>query len=580
MAMPPSVQRDSAQERRWFWWFMLAALVILGAGIGLRDPWPSDEPRFTLVAKQMVESGEWLFPHRGSELYSDKPPMLMWLEAIFYKLTGNWRVAFLLPSLLAGLGTLALTYDLGRRFWNPRVGLFAAALLLATFQFVYQVKRAQIDPLVMFLITLGNWGLLLHLLRGPNWRAYWLGCFAAGLGVITKGVGVIALLMLLPYLLARRRQWPGVVVTNASGWRWAGGALAFFGAIALWLVPMAVVATLRGTPEYLAYMNDILFHQTAKRYGGSVGGHAQPFWYFVPVLLFHFFPMSLAYASAARDWYRGLRQADARLLLLLSWCALVFVFFSLAGGKREVYLMPMLPLLAVALAPTVQRIVAAPWLRALALACAVLAGFALVAAGAWALQGKWTSMNSMAAERELADGGRWLWTMMLCMGALFLVSAAVGRLRHGVQALLFGMASFWLLWGVWASVLLNDTNSAAGVMRRAGQIAGPTAQIGMVAWKEQNLLMADRSMQDFGFRTPTSVQFAAAARWQAQQPGERWIFGLREAVSDCVDKNKVTIVGYANRRQWWMFRADAVVANCVPEFDARENKSDTEEEAN
>ncbi|MCB2028035.1 MAG: glycosyltransferase family 39 protein, partial [Rhodoferax sp.] len=85
---------------------------------------------------------------------------------------------------------LVLTWDLGRRLWNPRVGLFAAAAVLVTFQFVYQVKRAQIDPLVMMWITLANWGLLLHLLKGPNWRAYWLGCFAAGLGVITKGVGV------------------------------------------------------------------------------------------------------------------------------------------------------------------------------------------------------------------------------------------------------------------------------------------------------------------------------------------------------------------------------------------------------
>ena len=32
----------------------------------------------------------------------------------------------------------------------------------------------------------------------------------------------------------------------------------------------------------------------------------------------------------------------------LGWCLLVFLFFSAAGGKREVYLMPMLPLLAVA----------------------------------------------------------------------------------------------------------------------------------------------------------------------------------------------------------------------------------------
>jgi len=66
------------------WLFVVMALLVLGAGLGLRDPWPSDEPRFALVAKQMVDSGDWLFPHRGLELYSDKPPMLMWWQATLY----------------------------------------------------------------------------------------------------------------------------------------------------------------------------------------------------------------------------------------------------------------------------------------------------------------------------------------------------------------------------------------------------------------------------------------------------------------------------------------------------------------
>ena len=140
---------STAADRRHFWLFMLFALLFLGAGIGLRDPWPSDEPRYALAAQQMVESGDWLFPHRGSELYADKPPMLMWMQAATFEVVRNWRVAFLLPSLLAGLMTLALTYDLGRRLWDPRVGLLAAGALLSVFQFVYQVKRAQIDPLIM-----------------------------------------------------------------------------------------------------------------------------------------------------------------------------------------------------------------------------------------------------------------------------------------------------------------------------------------------------------------------------------------------------------------------------------------------
>src|SRR5581483_10353475 len=84
--------------------FFVFALLLLGLGLGLRDPRPADEPRFALVAREMLASGQWVFPHRGIELYSDKPPRGMWLEAAAYFITGGWRGWFLIPSLLAGLG--------------------------------------------------------------------------------------------------------------------------------------------------------------------------------------------------------------------------------------------------------------------------------------------------------------------------------------------------------------------------------------------------------------------------------------------------------------------------------------------
>ncbi|HET7662046.1 MAG TPA: dolichyl-phosphate-mannose--protein mannosyltransferase, partial [Rhodanobacteraceae bacterium] len=79
--------------RRELIWFGIFALLLLGLGMGLRDPWPSDEPRFALVAQWMVQHGQWLFPHRGQELYSDKPPVFFWLEAASNLVTRNWRVA-------------------------------------------------------------------------------------------------------------------------------------------------------------------------------------------------------------------------------------------------------------------------------------------------------------------------------------------------------------------------------------------------------------------------------------------------------------------------------------------------------
>ena len=46
--MPPFL---ADRERRHALLFFALALLVLGAGYGLRDPWPADEPRFVLVAK-------------------------------------------------------------------------------------------------------------------------------------------------------------------------------------------------------------------------------------------------------------------------------------------------------------------------------------------------------------------------------------------------------------------------------------------------------------------------------------------------------------------------------------------------
>ncbi|MBS0461468.1 MAG: glycosyltransferase family 39 protein [Proteobacteria bacterium] len=548
-------------DRRAFAWFMLFALVVLALGIGLRDPWPSDEPRFALAARQMVESGQWMFPHRGSELYADKPPLFMWMQALGYEALRSWRIAFLLPSLLAGLLTLALTYELGRRLWNPRAGLFAAGALLCVLQFVYQVKRAQIDPLVMAEITLANGCLLIHLLRGPNWRLYLLGCFVAGIGVITKGVGFLALLMLLPYALMRWRGWEVSKTTHAT-WRWLAGALAFLAAIALWVVPMLLAVRAHATPAYTAYARDILLHQTAERYAEH-WSHPKPFWYFLPVLLLGWFPLSLAYPGLLPRWRQAWRERDARIWLPLGWAALVLAFFSLSSGKRDMYVMPMLPMVALAAGPYLQDIVRERWLRTSAFCVALALGVAALGYGLWALQGHAASAR-MASERGLADGGHALWVLLAGVGAACVLAALAFRPRRGVHALLAGLLAVWAAWSLWAYPLLNDSSSALGIMRDAGRSIGPNAELGLVGWREQNLLMADRPAHDFGFSASTAVQFERASQWQRQAPATRWVFAVDDALGSCVDRTRARRVGIANRRTWWVYRADALVPGCQP----------------
>ena len=66
-----------------------------------------------------------------------------------FALVRDWRIAFLLPSLLAALATLWLLQDLGRRLWTARVGLYAALALLAAvcaFCFMDNLRAAYSTP--------------------------------------------------------------------------------------------------------------------------------------------------------------------------------------------------------------------------------------------------------------------------------------------------------------------------------------------------------------------------------------------------------------------------------------------------
>lgn len=541
--------------------FALAAFM-LAAGLGLRDPWPADEPRFALVAKQMVDSGEYLFPRRGLELYSDKPPAYMWMQAAAYHVVGNWRIAFLLPSLLAALGTLVLVYDLARRLWTRRAGALATAALAGTLHFAFQARAAQIDPTVTFWITLSAYGLLRHLLLGPDWRWYTLGWFAAGLGVITKGVGFLALLLLLPYLYARWRGWRGLARIDRGAWRWVLGPLACLAAIALWLVPMAWVAYGSGDPALAAYADDILFRQTAQRFANP-WHHVKPFWYFVPVIASLWLPVVLALPWAVPAWRRRLAlRHDARVLLPLAWAALVVVFFSLSPGKRDVYILPALPMFCVALAPLLPGLLRRAGVQRLLFATTLALSAALLAVSLWALFANPPYARALESARGIAP-----WAMTASMGALALGFAVFARPRRGAVAWCGFVVVLWSLYGFWGYPLLNGSRSARTVMQRAGEIVGPEAELALVAYKEQNLLHADRSVTEFGFLRPYAEQRRLGVAWLRAAPKRRWLFILGDAMGACMARDRATHVGNANRREWFLVRADALVPDCIDRDD-------------
>ena len=544
-------------RQRQFWIAFGALAFVLAAGLGLRDPWPADEPRFVLVARTMVESGNWLFPQRGIEFYSDKPPVFMWLQALVYLVVRSWRMSFLLPSLAAALGTLALVYDLVRRLWTRRAALVAMLALGTTVLFAFQAKTAQIDATITFLVTLSAYGLMRHLLLGPDWRWYAIGFAAAGVGVATKGVGFLALLMLAPYAYARIRDWRFLAPIRARDWRWTLGPVMFALPLLLWIVPMLFAVKLSGDPAYEAYANDLLFRQTAKRYADP-WHHQQPAWYFLRVIALMWLPVALALPWAVPAWRRRLaRRHDARILLPLAWAALVVLFFSLTPAKREVYILPALPMFVVALAPLGPGLVKLRAFRIALLALVVVLGIVALGAGIAALAARPEFAVKLEAQRGIAP-----WWLVATIGVAALAAAAWFRVRRAQLAWLGFAAALWTLYGFWYYPLADGARSGRAVMQRAGEIVGKRGELALVGWLEQNLLQADRPVTEFGFRRPYDEQREAALRWLAEAPARRWLFIQDEALGDCIDAKRARRVGVSNRRTWYLVRQDAVVARC------------------
>lgn len=529
-------------RRRALLLLLLLGLVLFGAGIGLRDPWPADEPRFALVARQMVESGQWLFPFRGGELYPDKPPVFMWIIAVFLKLTGSLRVAFLMPSLLAGLGSVALVHDLTRRLWDRATAWRAGLLLLLTVQFTLQARTAQIDGLVTFFILLGVYGFLRFLCADGGWRWYFLGWFAAGLGVITKGVGILALFALLPALWTHRAE-----LRKASRMAWLkglAGPLFLLGAIALWAVPMMLAVKASGNPDYLAYQNNILFRQTVTRYG-SAWHHVAPWWdYLVSVIPAFWLPLSLFLPWLAARWYRAARQADRRVVLLVGYLVLVLVFFSASPGKRGVYITPATPALALLAAPHLPELLALRWPRRLWMGLvgllallSVLATVALLAV---------PKVQAQLAAQDL--GHPWLPLSILAVMSV----AACFLLRRSVLLGLVGtLAAVWLVLGFGLNPAINDGRIPKVLVQRTEATVPAGADILLVDYREQFFLYVTRPWLHLPYLMHTKDQARFAAQWQAASGG-RWVLGPKDLLEKEFDLKLGTDLGKRHSEDWWL----------------------------
>lgn len=548
----------SDDYRQSFFWLLFLFAIVMLAGVGFRSPWPADEPRFAEAAREMVTSGHWFFPLRGGELYPDKPPVFMWSIALFYALFGNMKIAFMLPNILISLVTFWCVFDLAARFWNVRVARYAAIALLIAPQFMLQAKSAQIDAMVTAWITIAMYGFMRHFFIKPSWSWYFVAWGMMGLGIITKGVGFLPIFVFIPVLglhFSRRYSFG-----KAIDWKLWLGPLAMLVVIGCWLVPMVYIANHSGNADLMAYKNNILFRQTMKRYADS-WTHLQPWYYFILRFPLLWFP--LPWLLLSKSFWKSL---DPRIVTLLIWVVCVIGFFSCSPGKREVYILPALPMLAVAVAYSLATNPMTQWLRWLVNGLMGFVSVLMVILGVLALLHipaivKLAAKQSLEPEQlnDFVTSFGW----MALIGGGVALGALISFRRYSTLLRLSVISVWgWLLFGLVGYPVLDPIRTAANpIMEKAAEAIGPTGELALVDFKEQFLLASPVDLTQFSYLASRDDQERNAWLWMKAKTN-RFVL-IPDGPATCFDLSQATLLGHGYRRTWLLVGEQAMQSQCA-----------------
>ncbi len=321
-------------------------LFVLAATAWMRPLMLPDEGRYVGVAWDMLRSGDWLTPTLNGLPFFHKPPLFYWITAASMSIFGLHEWAARLASIVgAALGAFALWWFL-RRWWGERLAGLTAVALLAQPLFFIGGQFANLDMLVAGCITatiaLGaDAALSMH--SGRPWRGALAGAWAtAALGVLAKGLigivipgGVLLIWLLLLRrwrIIGRLLWWPGLLLFAVVALPW------------FWAMELRF-------PDFLHYFFVV---QHFQRFAGSGFNNVWPFWFYPAVLLLAslpWLPWLLGNLRPSPEPLAALHDdGRAVTLLMLCWCLLVLLFFSIPASKLLGYILPAVPPLAALMA--------------------------------------------------------------------------------------------------------------------------------------------------------------------------------------------------------------------------------------
>jgi 4-amino-4-deoxy-L-arabinose transferase-like glycosyltransferase len=404
-----------------------------------------DEARFAQASRQMLEAvalppsardparhaGGLVVPMVQDRTRLDKPPLIYWAQAASAAiLTGGeplrdaiWM--YRLPSLLAAIASVLITWRIGVSMFDPRAALLAGVMLAVCPLWVWEARQARADHLLAACTAASMWALWEIWSRNrrapsatrphnarPAAPFRWVLILWAGaaLGLLAKGpITPLVVILSSLSLAALTRRW-----TWLQAVRPALGLLIVVAAVAPWLV---LLSERYGLARYLA----LVYDETIGRAGSARENHFGPPGYHLVILIATFWPGSIVAGMAVlRSWKRTIRalapwrwraaatvRARAAELFCLAWLLPAWLVFEISATKLPHYTMPLLPALALLSARTLLAVstgsVPRAWGRlagtvyVLWLGVTAAIGIAMVGASLVLFDGAWAGPVGVAA---------------------------------------------------------------------------------------------------------------------------------------------------------------------------------------
>jgi 4-amino-4-deoxy-L-arabinose transferase-like glycosyltransferase len=433
------------------------SLIVFLAGLGRPVVSRTQEARVLETAREMLGKGwrGWMVPRLNDEVRLQKPPLAYWLSAGSFKAFGVNEFAGRLPFALAGCLTLAATYGVGRRLVGDVGALIAAAALPSFFMFFRFARLAETDILAALFVTAAIYFILIAeepakpLSRILRWN---IAGACVALAVLAKGPpGVFPVLFLLAWA-GVRRVWRPLLRSVTHG---------------TWLTALLVAgwwfAYVRSLPEWRVMEREVEIITRGSHHNAS-------FLNYFPWTLTGTAPWS-AIVVLGLAWLAFHMIDRPPLRTLLAWALVIFVPLCIAGQRQQHYLLPFLPVAALALGYAAAHALAdgSPphdrrlfrWLFDLTLAVSCGAGIAVIAGA--------RSERGMIQTHDL-----------LIAAALTVIIAAVVwvRWRRGLGAgvaayALAAAIAFTAIFGFWIPTTNPDNHRAAAQAIRAQFGDGP-----------------------------------------------------------------------------------------------------------